>query len=618
MNIALDLRTIIDIDKILQDSLLELIGDAYRACSCTDNKLLIILDDADPSQMISIERKMESVVPVESIIVSSTLQGCSNVLVSNILFEETLISSAIDFLIILNPRNSFKFCFIPPENVGIIWYNINNTNCVSVSFEKAFSYFLKKDSYGCFTIYDNSNSFELTNIDDFSSVFKAFAITGHLLKHAKKTVLSKMIKIIHNTLRNSEDQKFILQISQCFSENKRIIRKEKFLYIDVSGIINSDNGSGIPRFVNNMVKNLLSFHCDYTIYPIVSDNRLLGYSYATEFMKSRFPFLLRKDLNDGIIFSPKDAVLFLDPVYNIEFQYKYHQKLMSHGVRIFQILHDLVPIRFAETTADGIPEFFKIYCRDITNYDGIIANSRSTAKDFIKWIVEDNYNVALNRPLLSWFHMGSDLSGNCHLVSTNCSLTKSLGNRFTFLMVSTIEPRKNYQQALDAFDQLWYLGRDYNLVIVGQEGWKSGDIINRIQKHPLKNKNLFWYFGISDDELSSLYNRADVVLMTSLGEGFGLALIEAAHYGKPLIVRDIPIFREIADGHAFFFKGVSGTQLATQIEEWMKTYKNGTYCKSQGMECLSWQESAHRLLTIVLSMLTKQKDDSVELMDYTI
>ena len=45
--------------------------------------------------------------------------------------------------------------------------------------------------------------------------------------------------------------------------------------------------------------------------------------------------------------------------------------------------------------------------------------------------------------------------------------------------------------------------------------------------------------------------------MPSEGEGFGLPVAEAAWYGCPLLLRDIPVFRELADGHATFFTGLA-------------------------------------------------------------
>ncbi|MBK6649318.1 MAG: glycosyltransferase [Betaproteobacteria bacterium] len=56
----------------------------------------------------------------------------------------------------------------------------------------------------------------------------------------------------------------------------------------------------------------------------------------------------------------------------------------------------------------------------------------------------------------------------------------NIADRPSFLMVGTLEPRKGYLQALDAFTLLWDSGVDINLVIVGREGWT--DLPDRMRR----------------------------------------------------------------------------------------------------------------------------------------
>lgn len=84
--------------------------------------------------------------------------------------------------------------------------------------------------------------------------------------------------------------------------------------------------------------------------------------------------------------------------------------------------------------------------------------------------------------------------------------------------------------------------------------------------------------------------------MASEGEGFGLAVVEGARHGKPLILRDIPVFREIAEDHAFYFDGFEPESLAISIEMWLQSYTTGTAPSSEGIKCLTWGESAKMLL----------------------
>jgi len=57
---------------------------------------------------------------------------------------------------------------------------------------------------------------------------------------------------------------------------------------------------------------------------------------------------------------------------------------------------------------------------------------------------------------------------------------------------------------------------------------------------------------VTDAELAWLYAHASLVTNLSLDEGFGLPPIEAARFGAPLLVSDIPVFRETVGTVAHF------------------------------------------------------------------
>jgi glycosyltransferase involved in cell wall biosynthesis len=59
--------------------------------------------------------------------------------------------------------------------------------------------------------------------------------------------------------------------------------------------------------------------------------------------------------------------------------------------------------------------------------------------------------------------------------------------------------------------------------------------------------------GVSDAEYAELLGHAFALVHASLDEGFGIPLIEAMSVGTPIVVSDIPIFREVgADAAAYF------------------------------------------------------------------
>tara|TARA_Y100001968_G_C19227952_1_gene653017 strand:- start:339 stop:911 length:573 start_codon:yes stop_codon:yes gene_type:complete len=171
----------------------------------------------------------------------------------------------------------------------------------------------------------------------------------------------------------------------------------------------------------------------------------------------------------------------------------------------------------------------------------------------------------------------------------------------TFLMVGTLEPRKGHEQVVSAFDKLWSNGSDARLVIVGKQGWLVEGLVDRLRSHQELGNRLFWVEGASDEFLEKVYQASTCLIAASYGEGFGLPLIEAAQHKLPIIARDIPVFREVAGKHAYYFDGTEPEGLADSLLRWLELYGRGEHVRSDSMPWLSWKESAERLLSNVIS-----------------
>jgi len=63
---------------------------------------------------------------------------------------------------------------------------------------------------------------------------------------------------------------------------------------------------------------------------------------------------------------------------------------------------------------------------------------------------------------------------------------------------------------------------------------------------------------VDDRAVAELYRMADLILLPSESEGFGLPALEAGLSRAPLVCADIPVLREIAHGHAWTFPAGGG------------------------------------------------------------
>jgi len=174
-----------------------------------------------------------------------------------------------------------------------------------------------------------------------------------------------------------------------------------------------------------------------------------------------------------------------------------------------------------------------------------------------------------------------------------------LGQKPTFLMVGTIEPRKGHAQTLDAFERLWAEGVEANLAIVGKEGWDVDPLVRRLREHSERGTRLFWFDNISDEYLERIYQASTCLIAASEGEGFGLPLIEAAQHRLPILARDLPVFQEVAGDHAVYFTGLEAADLANAIREWLTAWHNDQAVASDQMPWLTWEESATQLLEVI-------------------
>jgi glycosyltransferase involved in cell wall biosynthesis len=275
----------------------------------------------------------------------------------------------------------------------------------------------------------------------------------------------------------------------------------------------------------------------------------------------------------------------------------------NRGVTIYFVVYDLLPVLRPEWFHEGIALCFPSWLQTIvTVSDGLIGISAAVADD-IKNSLNDTDFGRLRDLKLGYFHLGADIENSQPskgLPDGADRVLDTLRAKPTFVMVGTVEPRKGHVQAFAAFEQLWDEKVDVNLVIVGMPGWGVEGLPELLKQHEEQNDRFFWLQGISDEYLEKVYGASSCLLAPSLGEGFGLPLIEAAQKGLPIIARDIPVFREVAGDHAFYFEGDGPDALASAIKKWVHLEKERRAPTSAKMPWLTWKESADQLTAVAM------------------
>ena len=416
----------------------------------------------------------------------------------------------------------------------------------------------------------------------------------------EKSALEQLSNIVHKTYKEN----ILKQIAQRTAEYL-YKRTENYLFMDLSKLSITDAGTGIQRVTKNILKYLPNLS-KYKVIPVYSPQNEFekyGFRYCSKLAEDK-----ERENEEVIEFIDGDILFF--PELSIEQNMgkkEYLEFLKTKGVKIIFFIHDLIPIEYPETCTQTIKELFPKYINSALDYgNGAICNSQSTANDLKKFIKENRTNKIENFKI-EWIHLGSDFEKNIsstEIPEDSNIVFNEMEKRTTFLTVSTIEPRKMYNQIFEAFEILWDKNQDVNLVIVGKNGWNTEKLVEKIENHKELNKRLFKLSGINDEYLNKIYKKSSALIMASKAEGFGLGIIEATYHKKPLIIRDIPVFREIAGENAFYFTGFEGKDLANAIEKWIPLYKENKHPKSDDIKYLTWKESV-QMLNEKLELITK-------------
>lgn len=111
---------------------------------------------------------------------------------------------------------------------------------------------------------------------------------------------------------------------------------------------------------------------------------------------------------------------------------------------------------------------------------------------------------------------------------------------------------------------------------------------------------LVFHNGCTEQEYSRILSEACALLMASRDEGFGIPIVEAMAAGTPVVIPDMPIFREVAGRAGFFVENtpagfVEGVRKLESEDVWTRHSQAGVIQAST----FSWERSARELLEVL-------------------
>jgi glycosyltransferase involved in cell wall biosynthesis len=203
-------------------------------------------------------------------------------------------------------------------------------------------------------------------------------------------------------------------------------------------------------------------------------------------------------------------------------------------------VHDIFPITNSQWYRFLSAISFKISldCAVRDNHK-FICNSEYTKTQLIKLYPSANVEVLYCNP--ARFPLNS--CGDCKFCSN-----PNLFNFNYLIAVGTIEPRKNYSRLVRAWKDVSN-STDNKLIVVGRYGWKAKKIYKKLKT----TENLIYIDDACNYAVNQLLLKSKAFISCSLDEGFDFPSVDAALLGKPVLLSDIPVHRELHGETAIYF-----------------------------------------------------------------
>lgn len=301
-----------------------------------------------------------------------------------------------------------------------------------------------------------------------------------------------------------------------------------------------------------------------------------------------------------------DQLVLLDSSWHADF-FPLAEQLKRDGVGIVSVIYDLIPLTHPQFCDAGLVRVFNEWFDWIAKTaDGYVAISATISDQVREEMLRRVGSEQVAQRWFDHFHLGSELDLTDDALPVEPALKQMFKNKDpVYLMVSTIEPRKNHAYLLDAFELAWAKGSRARLCIAGRIGWKCDALIERIRQHPQLNQRLFMFNALTDKSLEYAYSNATALVFPSYVEGFGLPLVEAMQRGLPAMGSDIPVFREIGGPFMAYFD-LDEPQTLVDLMTQMET--TGTFPAERDVKewrWLGWREASAQLVERVLRHVRK-------------
>lgn len=264
--------------------------------------------------------------------------------------------------------------------------------------------------------------------------------------------------------------------------------------------------------------------------------------------------------------------------------------------KVLLTVHDLRLYRYPSTYT--LPRFLYLYSavrNSIRRANSIITISQFTKDEILATCSTDAKKIHVVHEAINREDFTTEKIGNAQTTPE----AQQLNGKHFILSVGHIEPRKNYERLILAFQELKKQPNTKNLklVIVGKKAHGYKKVMALIDNNP----DVIYMNFISRELLLWLYKNADLFVFPSYYEGFGFPPLEAACFDTISACSNVSCIPEICGDAAIYFNPYSIDEMAEALRKGLfdqKTIQRQHQNIQQNLNRFSWKKNAEETLRI--------------------
>lgn len=318
----------------------------------------------------------------------------------------------------------------------------------------------------------------------------------------------------------------------------------------------------------------------FNTLPLSGGHRIRGVGFYTKNLLEQLKKMKGLDVIEfAKLAEVKNVELIHYPFFDL-----FRETIEISKIPVVVTIHDLTPLIFPDAYPPGIRGklTFGKQKRALRNVQAIMTDSENSKKDIIKYLdVEKSKVFPIHLAPAKHFKQVEDKKRLSKVIEKY-----NLPNKFA-LFVGDVNYNKNIPNLIKSVTEA-----GINLVICGKQATEIESLITSsraisgprdlarfiIRKphpevghfrevlHAIRNSKQVIRLGfVSNEDLVVIYNLAQVLLLISFYEGFGLPILEAQACGTPVITSNISSMPEVAGEGAVFVNPYSVDQIAEAI-----------------------------------------------------